>query len=400
MKRAGVLLVCVACGGGALPIGSGDAGTDAAPTDGGAIDAPSDATTDSAPAPACDGPLPGAYDIPGNGIDDDCDGVVDNPIETCDTSIASDTSDAKDFAKAMDICRTTTQTDANWGLLDASLTFADGTGSPASKQHAVRPKYGTNMVPLRGSSLVLLSTGAAGGAGDTNPSFEDPGGSSGAGTSSPFPADFYAAHSNVLPNAPGCPAPSGSLAEDPVMLTLTIRAPTNAKSFTLRASFFTSEFPEWVCSPYNDFFVVLLDSAYAGQNPNPTDKNLAVVHEQQDIPVGVNLAFGNTGLFTQCVNGTLGCEGSNTGTINTCVSAAELTGTGLDQAAVGLCDGNSLEGGGTGWLAITGNVVGGEVITLRVALWNTSDETNQSLVTLDRFEWSDAIGTPGTTLAP
>src|SRR5690606_30427937 len=90
--------------------------------------------------------------------------------------------------------------------------------------------------------------------------------------SSPFPADFVAANGGSLPNAPGCPEPAGSTANDPVMLTMKLRVPTNARSFSLRSNFFSSEFPEYTCSPYNDFFVILIDSM---STDNPADKNLA-----------------------------------------------------------------------------------------------------------------------------
>src|SRR4029077_11840565 len=123
-----------------------------------------------------------------------------------------------------------------------------------------------------------------------------------------FPADFLAAHGGTLPNAPGCPPPDivTSQANDPVMLEFTIKVPSNAHSFSLKSNFYSYEFPEWTCSPYNDFFVVLLDSAYSGTPANPTDKNLAFYQQPNTTniyPVGVNLAYGNTGLFTQCVNG-------------------------------------------------------------------------------------------------
>ena len=104
---------------------------------------------------------------------------------------------------------------------------------------------------------------------------------------------------------------------------------------------------------------MLLDSTYSGTPANPTDKNLAFYTNPAGakFPVGVNLASGNTGLFTQCVNGHLGCgDGATTGSITTCTSTAELQGTGLEQSDSGDCDSNSLMGGGTGWLTTSGNV--------------------------------------------
>jgi hypothetical protein len=176
--------------------------------------------------------------------------------------------------------------------------------------------------------------------------------------------------------------------------------PTNANSFKLLTNFFSSEFPEYTCSPYNDFFVVLLDSTYAGQPANPTDKNLAFYQSMgssSKFPVGVNLATGNTGLFTQCLNGTTGCDGM-LGTISTCTGVDELAGTGFDTPQPGGCDANSVEGGGTGWLTTSGNVKPGEIITLRVAIWNTSDHALNSLAIIDGFQWSVDVAMPGTVI--
>jgi hypothetical protein len=345
---------------------------------------------------ACDS---GAYDIPGNGVDDDCDGTVDNAAAACDQGLTSNSSNAMDYAKAMDLCQQTTMSDHSWGVISATLTLADGAGTPAARSHAIRPRFGTGVTPKVGSSMMLLSTGSAAGVGDTNPayqSFQD--GPDGNGTSSSFPADFLAANGNQLPNAPGCPPPTGNVAHDPVMLTLVVRVPTNARSFKMSTNFFSSEFPEYTCSPFNDFFVVLLDSAYTGEKPNPSDKNLAFYSKgAQNYPVGVNLAAGNTGLFTQCKNGATGCQGT-TGSISTCTGVNELAGTGLDQADPGSCDQQALQGGATGWLVTSGNVKPGEIITLRIAIWDTSDEALDSLAVIDGFEWDLGPVDPGTVI--
>jgi hypothetical protein len=347
-------------------------------------------------AAACDS---GAYDIPGNGIDDDCNGIVDDAVASCDQGMSSNSQTAMDYAKAIDLCQTTTMTDHSWGVISATLTLADGTGTPAARSHAIRPRFGSGVTPKVGNSMALLSTGSAAGVGDSNPayaSFQD--GPSSNGTSSGFPADFLAANNGQLPNAPGCPPPNGNTANDPVMLTLTIRVPTNAHSFKLSTNFFSSEFPEYTCSPFNDFFVVLLDSAYQGDHPNPADKNLAFYKGgTQNYPVGVNLAHGNTGLFTQCKNGATGCRGT-AGTISTCTGVDELAGTGLDKADPGSCDSTALEGGATGWLVTSGNVKPGEIITLRIAIWDTSDDALDSLAVIDGFQWDLDPVDPGTVI--
>lgn len=112
-----------------------------------------------------------------------------------------------------------------------------------------------------------------------------------------------------------------------------VRVPTNARLFRLSMFFYASEYPEWVCSGFNDFFLTLLDSQFVpglGQVANPADKNLAF-YEPPPAGGGVNLAFGNTGLFKQCVNGTTGCgSGTVTGNTNVCVGISQLLGTGFN----------------------------------------------------------------------
>jgi hypothetical protein len=185
-----------------------------------------------------------------------------------------------------------------------------------------------------------------------------------------------------------------------------VRVPSNARSFRLASSFLSSEYPEYVCSPFNDFFVALLDSAFAGAPANPSDKNLAVyIAPGGAYPVGVNLASGDTGLFTQCENGPIGCASSAvSGTITTCTSTAGLTGTGMDTAnppafpgEPGWCEENNLTGGGTGWLVIRGNVVPGETLELRLGLWDTGDGFYDSVVLLDDFQWSVDVVEPGAS---
>src|SRR5262249_17808565 len=160
----------------------------------------------------------------------------------------------------------------HWGILDAKITLPQGTGTPDPKEYSIRPHWGTGVLPQGGTSLALISSGVAAGKGDTNRSYNTFESYVGTVTSG-FPPDFLAANGGELPNAPGCPEPSGNTANDPVMLEFTIRVPTNAHSFSLKVNFFSAEFPEYTCTAFNDFFVVLLDSMYNGSPANPTDKN-------------------------------------------------------------------------------------------------------------------------------
>lgn len=366
-----------------------------------------DATTDGCGDPALVNP--GAFEAAGNNVDDNCDGTVDNAAAAnCDMGLASNSNTGLDYAKAIELCETATLTDGKWGVISATFTRANGMNTPDAAQRSIRPSFGSTTVQS-GSSLVVLSTGNAAAPGQNNPNFAafQPGRE--VGTTSGMPSDWLAANGNQVPNAPGCPDQAGgTTGYDPIMLTLQIRVPTNAKSFKLRSNFLSSEYPEWTCSPYNDFFVVLLDSTFAGTPANPADKNLATYTSPANMiyPVGVNLAHGNTGLFTVCTNGPTGCtQESVDGNITTCMANTELTGTGFDGTNPqgqgtnpGFCGANNQVGGGTGWLTTSGNVVPGEVITLRIAIWDTSDPILDSAVLIDHFEWSIEAATPGTVI--
>jgi len=341
---------------------------------------------------------PGAFEADGNSLDDDCDGMVDNPDPGC---MAVNPKDPADYARALDICRTTTREatgiDQRWGVIRAELTRANGQPLPDLKQAAIKGTFGAS-TPRYGDSIVVLATGPAADKNDPTWNPWQPGTSLGGGGS--VPSSWLAANDGVFPSAPGCPKPGGTEVHDPIMLTLDIRVPTNARSFSISSNFLSAEYPEYVCTSFNDFFIMLLTSDFAGEPANPKDGNLAFYTDPDGntFPIGVNLAQG-TGLFQQCVNGTLGCKGTNTSTTDTCVAQDELLDTGFDDAGEA-CDTGGIVGGGTGWLNTTGNVVPGEVITLRIAIWDTTDGIYDSVALIDNFQWNIDPTTPGTGMKP
>ncbi len=97
------------------------------------------------------------------------------------------------------------------------------------------------------------------------------------------------------------------------------------------------------------------------------------------------------------MNGSTGCA-ATAGSINTCVGIDQLVGTGLDDSASGECGPLSKVGGATGWLVTSGNVTPGEVITLRIAIWDTSDHSLDSAALIDGFQWSTELAQPGTVI--
>ena len=108
---------------------------------------------------------PGAFEFAGNGVDDDCDGTKDNVLTGCDSSLASNSATAVDYAKAIDLCQTTTENPAlsqkKWGVISGTFSLANGSGTPNANARSIRPGFGNNVAPKLGSRLAVLSTGRA-----------------------------------------------------------------------------------------------------------------------------------------------------------------------------------------------------------------------------------------------
>jgi hypothetical protein len=200
-------------------------------------------------------------------------------------------------------------------------------------------------------------------------------------------------------DSPSCPGnnTTGTTANDPAALEVKLRVPTNAKSFSFNSFFFSAEFPEFVCTTFNDFFVALVD---APVTTNPKDKNLAVyiAPDFKRYPIGVNLSY-STNLFAVCDDGPTGCSGGNPGNAKCLAGPALLTGTGFDTVTGGCGsppNDSRLLGGGTGWLTTAGNVKPGDTMELRMAIWDTGDGIYDSLVLLDNWIWNLSPASPGT----
>ena len=343
---------------------------------------------------ACSAPEqvnPGAFEVAGDAVDDDCDGsVVAAP--SCDAGLALDGAGA-DLARALGLCRTLVAGARGWGVTDARLHLADGAGSPAATQHGLPTAFGQTL-PREGAAMLALSTGAARAPGQPGYSaFQD---GTVVGTEAPAPAGWLAANGGSIPTAPGCPPAASTVARDSIAAQVTVRVPTNARSFTVRVNQFSSEFPEWVCSAYADVGLVLLSSQHAELPANPADGNVAA--HGAGVPLGSGLAALDAGYFGQCRNGATGCgTGATPRTLSTCAGTGELAGTGFELAAAGCEPGDSV-GGATGWLRASGNVVPGETITLRFVLFDVGDGLFDSVLLADGFEWSTEPVTPG--LAP
>ena len=333
---------------------------------------------------------PLSFEVPMNGVDDNCDGHIDEEVSACDSGIMTDTTNPMDMAQSIDLCPVFD--DKTFGVISAKLLFPDGTeGEIPAQQHAVLTGYGNVLKPKAGTSFLAFSTGKVT-AGQDEFSVDN-------GTQSDAPADwFQAIGGSSFPDSPACGGggliggqtsdPGKPPLNDPVMLELVIRAPKNAEAFGVGVYYISSEFPQYVCQ-FNDFFVMLLDSTFTSSDPtlqNPADKNIAM--DSLGNPLGINLA--KSGLFNVCCPRAAypSCQGDD-----------ELKGTPFtpNQCPSGVVGAVTMENahGATGWLEVRGNIVPGEEFKLRMAIWDTNDHVLDSMVLIDNFQWYEVAGKPG-----
>ena len=231
---------------------------------------------------------PGAFDVAGNELDDDCDGVIDNePATDCSETMLLDAANGDDLIRAMDLCQFTEGDPVKWGVISSTTSLIGESGAPLAIQTSVLEGFSNGTLPARrNSTLTVLSSGDARGV-------EDPGYtediSDGVYAEHIGPTSYLEAHNNELVTAEGCEVPNATF-YDTVRVAATIRVPTNAFGLQFEFRFFSYEYPQFVCTEFNDFFLALLTSQH---EEIPEDKNISF--DAAGNPVSVNNAF-----FTTC----------------------------------------------------------------------------------------------------
>lgn len=335
---------------------------------------------------------PGAYDAPGNEIDDDCDGNVDSaPRSDCSNEMIITELSGADIMMGMDLCQFTDGDPNRWGIMESTLSNIAGDGMPFDFQASVLPGFSQGTIPpMSNATVSVLSSGDARGVGDPGYTTEN---SDGYPMYEEGPLEYLAAHENTLATSESCPVPEPSF-HDTLRVSTKIRVPTNAMGIKFQFRFFTHEFPAWVCTEWNDVFLALLTSEH---EDIPLDKNISF--DQAGNPISVNSAF-----FTACEPRVCGVtpEGVYVDIPDTdndgCPDSLSCnTETNLCENELGACpdgaqallafSGDTSQGGATGWLSTTAPVVPGEEITLEFMIWDTGDASFDSLIILDGFEW-------------
>jgi hypothetical protein len=319
---------------------------------------------------------PGAFDVPGNGVDEDCSALADDEPAECDDGIAIAANDAKDGARALGICRFVQEQpldprDRRWGVVEASYVLADGSAGMHYASHGVLADFGPYVHPQQGGALLALSTGTARRPAD--PAYQ-PAEESNMGTSAAAPSGWPKA-------SPSCPQPQANspVANDSASLELRVRVPTNARSLSFQLNFYTAEFPRYVCNQYNDFFVALLWSQVTSSQAQ--DGNISF--DALGNPISVNTAFLDVCQAQVAGGRTFECRLGNAG----------LVGNGFDTSQR-----DPRGHAATGWLKTSAAVAAGELLRIRFAVWDGGDHLRSSTVLLDAFQWDAQPGTDPVTV--
>jgi hypothetical protein len=355
---------------------------------------------------------PGAYDFPGNAIDEDCNGKPDDQAQSCDQGLPIAADDAMDAAKALGLCRQ--QQGQSWGVVAARWVYPNGESAsrlapigdeeesplpldcaqaglpPNPESRGALPSFGPNVWPREGATLVALSTGVAR-AGLNTPREPAQGMS---------PSAAAMCTENVAPqgfpkDSPACAEVTtarNTQARDAIALELEIKTPTNARALAFDFDFYTYEWPAWVCSQYNDFFVALLKSSHPS---TPVDGNISF--DKLGSPVSVNNGF------VEVCDPAAGLLRPGGKLFDCALGTSELVGTGFDAEDGEFVDEDFPElssHAATGWLSTTTAVVPGETIRLRFAVWDMFDEALDSTVLLDHFRWTLIEPTTPITVRP
>jgi hypothetical protein len=329
---------------------------------------------------------PGAVDVlhmPDGGApfwgNEDCANKP-GPLLPCDDGLAIDDSDPVNAAKAVELCQKLTDP-KGWGVKSAKWVLPDGSDPsmlvPVSGVsmatavanfalgHGILKAFGNNVTVQAGKRMLALSSGTA--REPIDPAYQDVHGfDKGYTSGSPmgFPKESAA-----------CPGVKTGQPHDAAALQVDVVAPTNAHGFSFQFNFFTYEWPSYICSTYNDFFVALLYPIPMGQK----DGNISF--DSMGNPVSVNNAF-----LEVC-----GCSGGPPCAAGGKMFACSLGDTQLINTGFGPPTALT-DHGSTYWLETKAPIKAHEEITLRWAVYDSSDGLLDTTTLVDNYQW---IASPG-----
>jgi hypothetical protein len=319
--------------------------------------------------------------------DENCNGKVDEPPVVCDGKLPIDGTNAFDEAKAIGLCpdpdtmkRPNVGHNAKkekwpnggplkWGVLSADWVSLDQTPPPPNMNyalgHGILTGFGPNVKPQEGKQMLALSSGTA--RQPTDPDYQSVSGFSKGYTMQNPPGQFPK-------ESKTCQFASTGQAYDGAAVMFKIRTPSNAYGFKFNFNFYSFEWPGYVCSTFNDFFVAML-MPYPKQL---VDGNISF--DKNGDPVSVNNAFVEV----------CGCKGGPPcmagGKTFTCpLGTKTLEGTGFEP-----------NHGSTMWLQTQAPIEPNSDMTIQFAVSDSGDGVLDSTTLVDNWVW---IAKPGTSVS-
>ncbi len=295
--------------------------------------------------------------------------VGNTPQGACDGALPIDSADGMDGARAIGICQQATGD--SWGVVSATYVRSDGqpmTAPELAIGRGILNAFGSNVQPREGAQMLALSSGAA--RQPTDPGYMSVGGH----WKDMMP---HGSPPGYPKESPSCPGVTTGEPYDSAGLKLVIKTPLDALSFTFNLDFYTYEFPGFICSTFNDFFVAMM---------NPVPQGL--VDGNISFDAQGNLISVNAGFLEVCYPQSAG--GKN---FPCAFGPGELLGTGYDEQANGSA--------ATSWLQTTAPIENpGQNIELMFAIWDSGDGVLDSTVLIDNFKFELESGVVGTIPDP
>jgi len=290
---------------------------------------------------------PGQPDVPGDLVDNNCNGAVDEGL-TCAGTCTGHSVEA--YLCALELC---------YQAAPIEASFSSPTGDQIDTAWEAVAHFGNpnnDLAPKAGSSYGLLASGTATG---TAHSTDLPGGNA---IADPYAKDGYQTYDNVE-------------------FKLKMKAPPGAVGFAIDFIFMSVEYEEYVGSSFNDKFYVFLTApattggqkvvinSAACSNPNAYYDFIDPGTGEKRCYIAINTAFSEP------------CSAPST----------DISGTGYECGPA-----DSSHGSSTGWLTTKWPVAAGEQFELVFHIHDASDGIFDSEVILDRFQWLYGPFTPGT----
>jgi hypothetical protein len=317
---------------------------------------------------------PGAIDVvntDGNGqpvpdaeqVDEDCSGKPLLPAAdvSCDddASLVLDSTDPQHAVKAIDLCQT--QKGDAWGVLEAKYLQIDGKALPATQAadlgHGIVDGFGPKVAVPRGKKMLLLSTGTA-----RRPA--DPGFAELTGGDKSYQSGYP---SGVPFTSQTCPNQQTGSPHDTISLQVKLRVPTNATELAFDVKFYTTEFPQYVCSNFNDIFLARLTPPPPSSSPANTNN---ITFDSKGEPLSVNNVLLDVCTAQTAGNKYFACP----------AGTSELEGTGFETHA------------GTTWLVTKAPVDGGSTVTVDFGIMDAADGLYSSSVLVDHVRFAATQG--------